>query len=146
MASSVKTDANKKRYTLDDLCQLVGLSSRTARYYIQEGLVDRPEGQKRGAYYLEKHLRQLQQIQEWQGAGYSLDRIRQLLEEGSTPADTLLTLTPRRGDVQVVSGIHIAPGVELTINPEQAGLSPEQTRALYRQIGEIVDQLEKSED
>ena len=146
MAPSVNTGANKKRYTLDELCRLLGISARTARYYIQEGLVDRPEGQKRGAYYLEKHLRQLQQIQEWQGAGYSLDRIRQLLDEGVTPADTLLTLTPRRGDVQVVSRIHIAPGVELSINPEQAGLSPEQTRTLYRQIGEIVDQLEKSED
>lgn len=146
MAPPDKTGANNKRYSLDELCGLLGISARTTRYYIQQGLVDRPEGQKRGAYYLEKHLRQLQQIQEWQGAGFSLDRIRQLLEAGATPADSLLTLTPRRGDVQVISRIHIAPGVELSINPEQAGLSPEQTRALYRQIGEIVDQLEQTED
>ncbi len=145
MAPSLKSDAVAKRYTLDELCSLVGISARTVRFYIQEGLVGRPEGQKRGAYYLDNHLRQLQQIQEWQGAGYSLDRIRQLLAEGATPAETLLALTPRRGDVQVVSRIHIAPGIELSINPEHAGLNPEQLRALYRQIGDIVDQLEENE-
>lgn len=136
----------QKQYSLDEICQLLGLSPRTVRYYIQEGLVDRPEGQKRGAYYLETHLRQLRQIQEWQGAGYSLERIRQMQAQGASPADTLLSLAPRRGDIQVVSRIHIAPGIELTINPEQAGLSPEQTRALYRQIGNIVDQLQEPED
>lgn len=136
----------EKRYTLEQICRLLNMSPRTVRYYIQEGLLDHPEGQKRGAYYLELHLRQLQKIKEWQSAGYSLDRIRQLLDEGETPASTLVPLKPKRGDVQVVSRIFIAAGIELSINSDQARLSPKQTRALYRQIGHIFDQLNIDED
>ena len=135
-----------KRYSLDELCSLVGLTKRTIRFYMQEGLVDRPEGQKRGSYYLDTHLQQLQQIQAWQKAGYSLDRIRELLEDGVTPGDTLVPLRAQRGDVQVWSRIHIAPGVELSIEPQQAGLSPAETRALYRKIAEIVDQLKEGDN
>jgi DNA-binding transcriptional MerR regulator len=80
------------RYTLDELCSLVGLPKRTIRFYMQEGLVERPEGQKRGSYYLDTHVQQLQQIQAWQKAGYSLERIRQLLEDGATPGETLAPL------------------------------------------------------
>jgi len=137
---------SEKRYTLEQICRLLNMSPRTIRYYIHEGLLDHPEGQKRGAYYLELHLRQLQKIKEWQSAGYSLDRIRQLLKDGETPANTLLPLKPKRGDVQVVSRVYIAPGIELSINPDQARLNPKQTRALYRQIGHIFDQLKLSEE
>lgn len=113
---------------------------------MQEGLVSRPEGQKRGSYYLDTHIQQLQQIQAWQKAGYSLDRIRELLEDGATPGETLVPLRAQRGDVQVWSRIHIAPGVELSIEPQQAGLTPDETRALYRKIAEIVDQLNEGDD
>ncbi|MGB1140344.1 MAG: MerR family transcriptional regulator [Halioglobus sp.] len=137
---------NTTRYSLDELCHLVGLSKRTIRYYMQEGLVSRPEGQKRGAYYLEHHVKQLQQIQAWQKAGYSLDRIRELLEEGATPGETLAPLRAQRGDIEVWSRIHIAPGVELSIEPQQAGLTPDETRRLYRQIGELIDQIKEDGD
>lgn len=40
---------NTQKFTLDDLSRLVELPKRTIRYYIQQGLVDRPEGAKRGA-------------------------------------------------------------------------------------------------
>ena len=135
----------EKQYSLDELCQLLGLSRRTIRYYIQEGLVERPMGQKRGAYYTSAHLKQLQQLQEWQSAGYSLDRIKELMGQAATPADTLLALQPKRGDVSVWSHIHLSPGVELHINPEKAGMTPEMTRKLYQQIGALVDQLDKDE-
>ena len=39
------------RHTLDDLSALTELSLRTIRYYIQQGLMDRPIGEKRAAYY-----------------------------------------------------------------------------------------------
>jgi DNA-binding transcriptional MerR regulator len=133
------------RYTLDELCSLVGLTKRTIRFYMQEGLVSRPEGQKRGSYYLDIHLQQLQQIQAWQKAGYSLERIRELLEDGANPEETLVPLRAQRGDVQVWSRIHIAPGVELSIEPQQSGLNPDETRALYRKIAEIIDQLKEGD-
>lgn len=129
------------RYSLDELCNLVGLSKRTIRYYMQEGLVSRPEGRKRGSYYLDTHLQQIRKIQAWQKAGYSLDRIRELLADGATPGETLAPLRPQRGEVQVWSRIHIAPGVELAIDPQQAGLTGEETRELYRQVGKLIDEL-----
>ena len=46
------------RHTLESLATLAGLTPRTVRYYIQQGLVDRPLGEKRGAYYLARHLEQ----------------------------------------------------------------------------------------
>lgn len=113
---------------------------------MQEGLVSRPEGQKRGSYYLDNHLQQLQQIQAWQKAGYSLDRIRELLEDGATPGETLAPMRAQRGDVQVWSRIHIAPGVELSIEPQLAALTPDETRELYRRIGEVIDQLKEGDN
>ena len=41
-----------KNYTFEELCALTGLSTRTLRYYIQIGLVDKPIGQTRAAHYL----------------------------------------------------------------------------------------------
>ena len=58
------------------------LPRRTVRYYIQEGLVDRPAGAKRGAYYTKHHVEQLMTIRTWQRAGLSLERIRELVSDG----------------------------------------------------------------
>ena len=41
--------------TLDELAALVDLPKRTVRYYIQLGLVDRPEGETRAARYGPRH-------------------------------------------------------------------------------------------
>jgi len=89
------------------------------------------------------HLRQLQNIQQWQEEGFSLERIAELKRQGLTPTESLGAVPPRRGDVKLQSQIHIAPGVELNINQEQAQLSPEQTRDLYRKLGDTVDKLKK---
>ena len=67
-------------YSLQELAALVELPERTVRYYIQLGLVDRPEGETRAARYGERHLEQLLEIRKWQRAGLSLERIRELVE------------------------------------------------------------------
>ena len=66
------------RLTLDDLATLTGTTPRTVRFYIQQGLVSRPEGAKRGAFYLRRHVEQLLMIRRWTDAGLSLDRIREI--------------------------------------------------------------------
>ena len=82
----------KIKYTLDELIALVDLPRRTVRYYIQIGLVDRPDGAGRGAHYTVAHLDQLLEIRKWQQAGLSLDRIRELL---APDAEELLRPPPR---------------------------------------------------
>lgn len=136
------SDDAHKRFSLDELCALVDLPPRTVRYYIQEGLVDRPEGAKRGAYYTRAHLDQLLTIRKWQRAGLSLERIRDILlgpQEGDLPPER-----PRRpGDVAVWSNILIRPGIELHIEPQVAGLTPEQLRVLAREITASIAKLKK---
>ena len=43
-----------ERFSIDELSTLAGVTPRTVRYYIAEGLVDRPEGEKRGSHYLRR--------------------------------------------------------------------------------------------
>ena len=40
----------KKKFSLEELSELTGISRRTIRFYIQKGLMNGPEGEKRGAY------------------------------------------------------------------------------------------------
>jgi DNA-binding transcriptional MerR regulator len=130
-----------EKFSLDELCGLVDLPKRTIRYYIQEGLVDRPEGAKRGAHYLRRHLDQLLEIQKWQNAGLSLERIKELL---AGPAGQGPLPPPRRskpGDVEVWSHLLIRDGIELHIEPKTAELNPEQVRALAREIMAIADKI-----
>ena len=118
-------------YPLADLCVLADLPTRTVRYYVQIGLVDRPDGETRAARYGSKHLDQLLQIKKWTAAGVSLERIRELLA-GEAPL-----VPPRQrksGSVEVRSHLFIAEGVELEISPDLAGLSPEQVRTFVRSV------------
>lgn len=122
---------NDGKFTLDDLCTLSDTPKRTVRYYIQIGLVDRPIGETKAAHYLALHLDQLLKIRQLSDAGISLERIREVLS-GETPP-----VPPRQrkpGSVEVRSHLFIAPGVELQISPEEAGLGPEQVRALVRAV------------
>ena len=43
-----------KAFTLDDISALAELPRRTVRYYIQSGLIDRPQGVGKGAYYTQR--------------------------------------------------------------------------------------------
>lgn len=132
-----------QRFSLGELCTLADLPPRTVRFYIQEGLVDRPEGAKRGAYYTRHHLEQLLTIRKWQRAGLSLERIRELVA-GPVQGVDLPPERPRRpGDVSVRSHILLRPGVELVIEPREAGLTPEEARALARQAAALLDRLRK---
>jgi DNA-binding transcriptional MerR regulator len=130
-----------ERFSLDELCTLTELPRRTVRYYIQEGLVDRPEGAKRGAYYTRVHLEQLLTIRKWQRAGLGLERIRELVS-GRPEGAELPPERPRRpGDLTVRSHIWLRPGVELVVEPEAARLTPEEVRAFAEEAAALLDEL-----
>ena len=133
----------RETFTLDEIATLTGLSRRTVRYYIQEGLVDRPSGHGRGATYTREHLEQLLHVQKWQSRGVSLQQIRALRD----PDTELAALaTPRRaGTVEVWSHIVVREGIELNIEPGQAGLSPEQVRRLASRVTRLVEEIQEEE-
>ncbi len=119
----------ERTYTLDELCTLSELPKRTVRYYIQLGLVDRPVGETRAAHYTSRHLEQLLLIRKWTDAGVSLERIGDLLH-GSTPP---VPPRPRgTGTVEVWSHLVVADGIEVTLEPSRAGLTPEQAREFFQ--------------
>lgn len=129
-------------YLLSELCALVDLPVRTVRYYVQQGLVDRPEGETRAARYGERQLEQLRLIKKWTTAGLSLDRVRDLLS-GQNP--DVPERPKRRGTLEVVSRLTIDEGVELVIEPSRAGLTPEQVRVLSREVMRLYDTLRAHE-
>lgn len=132
-----------RRLSIDELATLAGVTSRTVRYYIAEGLLDRPEGEKRGAHYLQRHLEQLLVIRRWTDAGLSLDRVRELLA-GAPEDPPLRAAAP--GSVEVWSRVTLADGLEVHIEPGRAGLAPEEMRALVRSFMAAYRQVRAGEE
>ena len=133
------------RHSIDELSALVDLPRRTVRYYIQQGLVDRPIGEKKAAYYTAVHVDQLLTIRKWQNAGLSLDRIREILAAPDT--GLLPPARPRgAGTVEVWSHLVVADGLEITLEPGRAGLSSDEVRALFRGVTALYDRIRKGKD
>jgi DNA-binding transcriptional MerR regulator len=126
-----------QRFTLEDLCSLTDLPKRTVRYYMQIGLVDRPEGETKGAYYLTRHLDQLVQVKRLAQAGVNLERIKEVLDGAQAPVPAR---QPEPGDIAVKSHVHIAQGIELTIDPHRSGLTAEEIRKLVKSIVNVIGQ------
>lgn len=118
------------RYAIGNLADLGGVSRRTVRYYVQEGLLPAPLGLGRGNHYGRAHLEQLLRVKALQEAGLSLDEIKATVVPGEAVA-ILAAAAPR----SVVSGavsravssadplprelwrrVTLAPGVELHVS------------------------------
>lgn len=133
----------EKTFTLDELCTLTDLSKRTVRYYMQLGLVDRPIGETRAAHYASRHLDQLLRVKQLSDAGVSLERIREVMTGGETPVPA----RPRRpGAIEVRSHLFVAPGLEIQISPEEAGMTPEQVRAFVREVMQAAQRVMRKDN
>ena len=129
-------------YSIDELAALAELPRRTVRYYIQQGLVAAPIGEKRAAYYTPRHLEQLLTIRKWQHAGLSLDRIREIL--GGQGERALPPPRPRGpGTVEVWSHLVVVDGLEMTLEPSRAGLTPEEVRKFFRGVMALYEQIKQ---
>src|SRR5262245_22390917 len=65
-------------YNINTLAQKTGLTRRTIRYYVQRGLLPRPEGGGRGHYYTEEHLARIELLQRWRSQGVPLEKMKEL--------------------------------------------------------------------
>lgn len=107
-------DGEPGLYNIDELADLGGVSRRTVRYYVQEGLLPAPLGVGRGPHYGRPHLDRLLEVKAWQEAGLSLNEIRARRtpraaggQPAFRPAQPLPRSTWRR--------LTLAPGVELHV-------------------------------
>lgn len=98
-------------YTIAELAELGGVSRRTVRFYVQEGLIPAPTGLGRGAHYRKEHLEALLRVKSMQERGLPLEEIRLALSPGKS----------REEDPEPVhrshwSRIELLPGVELHVS------------------------------
>jgi DNA-binding transcriptional MerR regulator len=134
---------SEKSFTLDELCTLTDLTKRTVRYYMQLGLVERPIGETRAAHYTSRHLDQLLRVKQLTEAGVSLERIREVMAGGDVPVPTRQR---RPGSIEVRSHLFVAPGLEIQISPEEAGMTPEQVRAFVREVMQAAERVMRKDN
>ena len=135
-------EMTKTSYTIDELAALVELPRRTVRYYIQMGLLDRPIGEKRAAFYTTVHLERLLTIRKWQQAGLSLERIGELLK-GNEGCELPPPRPRGAGTVEVWSHLVVTDGLEITLEPSRSGMSPEQVREFFRSVTSLYEQIKQ---
>ena len=107
-------DGEHGLYNIDELAELGGVSRRTVRYYVQEGLLPSPFGLGRGRHYGLEHLERLLKIKALQEEGRTLDEIRQVLAgrvAHRQAAPTTVALPAR----SLWRRLTLAPGVELHV-------------------------------
>lgn len=136
--SRVEVTQESQQLSLSELCVLADLPVRTVRYYVQTGLVDRPDGGTKAAKYGARHLEQLLLTKKWSAAGVSLERIKELLKGEQAPVPPKAR---RAGSVEVCSHLHVADGVEIVVEPSRAGLSPEQVRQFISGVMELYEAI-----
>jgi len=109
------------RYAVGELAELGGVSRRTVRYYVQEGLLPAPLGVGRGRHYGPQHFERLLQVKAWQEQGKLLEEIRRLLSQGRQAAEAPPLPEVARG---VWTRVEFAPGLELHVSGDQRLPSP----------------------
>jgi DNA-binding transcriptional MerR regulator len=105
------------RYGIGDLADLGGVSRRTVRYYVREGLLPAPFGVGRGDHYGPEHLDQLLRVKSLQAAGHSLDEIRRALgrTDGPPRDERLPGVASAAVQRTLWRRLALAPGVELHV-------------------------------
>jgi DNA-binding transcriptional MerR regulator len=110
------------RYGIEEMAALGGVTRRTVRYYVQEGLLPPPLGVGRGRHYGPEHLARLQTVKAFQEQGLSLDEIRRALDDG--PGRPARRERPAEAAIPSLSGVprsawvrlELVPGVELHVS------------------------------
>jgi DNA-binding transcriptional MerR regulator len=103
------------RYAIGDLAELGGVSRRTVRYYVQEGLLPAPFGLGRGNHYGQEHLDRLLHVKALQEAGHTLDDIKRTLA-GPAPAAARAVRPAPQVQRTLWRRLTLAPGVELHVD------------------------------
>jgi DNA-binding transcriptional MerR regulator len=123
---------------IDDLCRLTGLTRRTVRFYIQKGLLEKPNGEKKGAWYSQEHLERLARIRQLSASGLSLDAVARQLDDSVGAGGNAPAAMP--GTVTVKSHITVARGLEVVVCPDLAQMRPEQLRKFIRLLSEAYQE------
>jgi len=120
-------------YNIESLAKLTGLTRRTIRYYVQRGLISKPEGGGRGHYYTDEHLSLITKIKSWQDQGVPLEKMKELLSEGAGSSFGVSEAKELYACVPVVSSsewIKTKIGESIELSCRQGALSNEDKKAI----------------
>jgi DNA-binding transcriptional MerR regulator len=130
------------RYGIAELAELGGVTRRTVRYYLPEGLLPAPLGVGRGKHYSGEHLERLLRLKSLQERGLTLEQIRREMAgpgraEGKELA--MRVAAPRSPWTRV----EVLPGLEIHVSGRYRLPAPGRLEELvewcqrhFRQVGE----------
>jgi DNA-binding transcriptional MerR regulator len=104
------------RYAIEELADLAGVSRRTVRYYVQEGLLQAPLGRGRGRHYGPEHLERLLQVKGLQEQGKSLTEVKAAIGAGGRAVRAASAQEVRTLPRSAWARVELMPGVELHLS------------------------------
>jgi DNA-binding transcriptional MerR regulator len=121
---------DEARYGIGELAALGGVTRRTVRYYVQEGLLPAPLGVGRGRHYGPEHLARLQAVKALQEQGLSLDAVRSEIDRGRRPRPAGARATEATVARSPWTRVQLVPGVEMHVSGQRRLPPPGRLREL----------------
>ena len=104
----------QSEYWISELAALSGVSTRTIRYYIQEGLLPQPEIRGKYAVFTDEYMHRLNLIKRLKDAYLPLNRIREVLDALADDQIVPLLKEFDRDPVSALSGLQALPVFDQT--------------------------------
>ncbi len=118
----------RSEYWISELADLSGVSTRTIRYYIQEGLLPQPEIRGKYAVFTDEYMHRLRLIKILKDAYLPLNRIKQLLDAITDNEIIPLLDAFEKDPVSALSGLQALPMFEQPITSQASQPRLEQVR------------------
>jgi len=128
-------EQSEKRFSISEVAERTGVSTRTVRYYVQRGLIDPPLGRGRGSHYSDVHIAQINRVRRLQRDGVPLDAVGRLDEDSGAPGGIA---EPQYPPPDVVFRIPLARGIRLELDAKARIPEPSVIDALARVCGRIL--------
>jgi DNA-binding transcriptional MerR regulator len=108
--------ADDERYGIGELAHLGGVTRRTVRYYVREGLLPPALGVGRGRHYGREHVERLLAVKALQEEGRSLEEIRGLGGKARSGAGTIGPRAARPSISTAWTRLEVVPGIEVHVS------------------------------
>lgn len=115
------------RFSMEELVDASGISDRTIRYYIEQGLLQHARGRGRSSYYTTEHLERLARISDLRDRGLSLAEI----QESLSPHQPETTVASEHWERRLLH-----PTLEISIRQD----APDDVRLLVQRFEQLADQ------
>ncbi len=133
----------RSEYWISELANLSGVSTRTIRYYIQEGLLPQPEIRGKYAVFTDEYMHRLRLIKILKDAYLPLNRIKELLDTLTENEILPLLEAFEKDPVSALSGLQALPMFEQPSIHLSSPPRPVQVREQNVNALEYIQQLRR---